>query len=67
VIVLDKNDGVGDVLDFLEDRVGKLAVYVLIVLPVGGAKERTSVRDMAERPEAFVGKAVVVAFFLFLG
>ena len=66
VIVLDEHDGLGDILDLLEHGGHELAVDVLIVLPVGSPKKRAGVRDMAKRPQPFVGKAVVVALlFLF--
>ena len=64
VIVLNQNHGVGSVLDFLQHRRRELLVYILIVPPVGGAKNRTSMRDVAERPQSLVGKTVVVTLFL---
>ena len=66
VIVLHKDDGARRCLPSRRSkRVGELAVDALVALPVGGAEDGARVRDVAERPQAFVGEAVVVADFLF--
>ena len=54
-------------LDFLQHRIGKLPVRVLIAFPVRRAKDRPRVSDVAQRPETLVRKSVVVAFLFFLG
>src|SRR5690348_2397863 len=66
MVVLNEQDRVLRSLHFLQDGPGKLAVHLLIVLPIAGPEERTRVRDVAQRPETFVGEAVVIAFFFFL-
>ena len=63
VVVLHQHDRVfaarlGD------HRVGEALVDRLVELPVGFAEHRPHVRDVAERPQPFVGEAVVVAVFL---
>src|SRR5262249_40558206 len=63
VVVLNKNDRVL-CIDFLTDRVGESLVHSFILLPVFGSKDRASMRQVTERPEAFVREAVVVAVFL---
>ena len=66
VVVLDQHDrvvaaGLGD------HRVGEALVDRPVGLPVALAEHRPHVRDVAQRPEAFVGEAVVVALLLLLG
>ena len=66
VIILDQNYRARRVFDFLQHRVGELAIDLLIVLPVVGAKNGTRMCDMAERPKALIGEAVVIALLFFL-
>ena len=63
VVVLHEDDRVVGV-DLLADRVGEPLVDRLVVLPVLAAEDRPGVGDVAERPEALVGEAVVVALLL---
>ena len=51
----------------LDHGVGELRVDRAVLLPVGGAKRRPHVRDVAQRPQAFVGEAFVVAGDFLLG
>ena len=67
VIILHKKQGMLRAGHLFEHGVGKLAIHLLIALPIGGAKERPRVSDVAQGPKAFVRKSVVVALFLFLG
>src|SRR6266567_1517461 len=39
---------------FLQNRVGEAAIDFLILQPIVGTKDRARVRDVRERPEAFV-------------
>ena len=64
VVVLHQDDRVLGVR-LVGDDLGEAAVHLLVVLPVGRAEHRPRMRDMAERPEAFVGEAVVVALLFF--
>ena len=66
MIVLDEHNGFTNAFDFLKDSGCEFAVDVLVVLPVGGPKKRPGMRDVAKRPESFIGKSVVVAFLFFL-
>src|SRR6202158_2343612 len=50
----------------LDGRIGEAAIDFLISDPILGAKDGASVRDVAQRPDAFIGEAFVVAL-LFLG
>ena len=45
-------------------RFGEASIDAYVLLPVGGTEYRAHMRDMAERPQAFVGEAGVVALFL---
>ncbi len=67
VIVLDQDQRFFHVGDFLQHGLGEFFVHALIIFPVGGAEIRPGVRDVAERPDALVGKSEVVALFFFLG
>ena len=51
----------------LRDGVGEARIDRAVVLPVALAEGRAHVGQMAQRPQALVGEAVVVAFFLFVG
>src|SRR5215475_3679472 len=66
MIVLDQDNGMFFVLYFLEKRVGKFLVDVVIVVPVLCPKDRACMRIVAQRPEPLISEAVVIAFF-FLG
>ncbi len=64
MIVLDQNHRMFLACHLLHESVGKLLIDVVVVLPVPRAKYGTSMGIVAKRPQAFVGKAVVVAVFL---
>ena len=64
MIVLHQHHGLFHPLHFLEQRVGELSIHRLVMLPIFGAKDGARMGDVAERPEALVGKAEVVAFLL---
>ena len=66
VVVLQQRDGVVGV-DLVAHRVGEALVDLAVLLPIGLAKLRPDVRDVAERPEALVGEAVVVPGLLLFG
>src|SRR4029077_15138401 len=51
---------------FLERGIGEAAVDLLICSPIFRAENRAGGRGMAERPDAFISEALVVALF-FLG
>ena len=60
VVILHEDDRILRV-DLGAHGVDELAVHLLVVLPVLGAEGGARVRKMAERPETFVGEAVIVA------
>src|SRR5438105_10354934 len=64
VIILDQNHRVLGSRFFAYD-VGESPIDAHVLFPVRGAKYRTNVRDVAQRPQPLVGKACVIAF-LFL-
>ena len=64
VIVLNEDDRIFGV-HLLTDGVGELLVDGLVVLPVLASEDGAGVREVAERPEALVGEAVVVALLFF--
>jgi hypothetical protein len=51
--------------DLVQHRLGEAPVDLAIVFPVGGAEQRAFVRQVAQRPQALVRKAVVVTLLLF--
>ncbi len=63
MVVLHEDDRVRG-LRFLLDRVRELRVHVAIVLEVRRAERRPHMRDVAERPQALVREAAVVAGLL---
>ena len=65
MIILHQHQRLLAVLHFLQQGVGEFFVHVAIVAPVFGPKQRPGMGDMAEGPQAFIGEAIVVAFFLF--
>ena len=65
VVVLHQHHGVLR-LRLGDDRVREPRIDGAVVLEVAGAKRGPHVRDVAQRPQAFVGEAAVVAA-LFLG
>jgi hypothetical protein len=66
VVVLHEDDGVLGV-GLLPDRLGEAGVDGDVVLPVLLAEGGAGVREVAQRPEALVGEAVVVALLLLRG
>ena len=66
MIVLHQNDGMADIFHLFEQRVGEFSVDFLIVLPIAGTEKRARVRDVAQRPQPFVGEPVVIALLFFL-
>ena len=67
VVILHQNHRLFGVLHFFEQGIGELTVDGLILFPIVGSKDRTRVRDMTERPDSFIGEAVVISFLFFLG
>src|SRR5580704_14248375 len=65
MIILRQDDRRFDTLHFLEQRIGEAPIHLLIGKPVIRPENRTRMRDVAERPESFVGETLVIAFFLF--
>jgi len=63
VIVLHEHDGLLDGLHLLQQRLREALVHQRYT-PVGGAKARALVDDVAERPQALIGEAVVIAGLL---
>src|SRR5258707_3673349 len=49
----------------LDGGIGEAAIDFLISDPIFGTKDGTSVRDVAERPDAFVSEAFVVTLLFF--
>ncbi len=64
VVILHQHDRVVGAR-FGHHRIGKALIDGDVLLPVAGAEHRPHVGDMAQRPQAFVGKAVVVALLFF--
>ena len=64
MIVLDQNHRVFGSRFFTYD-IGKSPIDTHVLFPVRGAKYRTDVGDVAQRPQPFVGKTCIVAL-LFL-
>ena len=66
MIVLDEDDrALG--LGLLKNDLGELAVDGLVAFPVGGPEDGPCEGDVAERPEAFVGEAGIIALVFLLG
>src|SRR5439155_9535218 len=57
VIVLDKNHG-RLVVNFVQHRVGELAIDSVVLVPVAGVEMRPSIGNVTQRPKSFVGKPV---------
>ena len=66
VVVLHEDDRVVGV-HFLQRGLGELAIHRLVVRPVARTEHRAGVRDVAQRPQALVGEAVVVTALFLLG
>jgi len=66
VIILRQQNRRFRPLHFLQDRVGKPPVDFLILQPVFRPENRPRMRDVAERPQPFVRKSLVVAFIFFI-
>jgi hypothetical protein len=66
VIVLDEHHRILRVSDLFDHRCRKLAIHILIGLPISRAKDRASVRDMRKWPKTLIGKSVIVSFFFLL-
>ena len=64
VVILHKDNGLGTALHLLQQRSRKLLVHTLVPLPVRSAEDGPGVRNMTERPQTLIGKAVVVACLL---
>src|SRR5579872_4203471 len=65
VVVLQQDHRPADIFHFFEQCVSEFPVDVLIVLPIAGTEQWTRVRDVAERPQTFVGESVVITLFFF--
>ena len=63
VVILNKQGRLFRAGHLVQHRFGKLPVHLFIMFPILGSEQRPRMRDMAERPQAFVSEAVVVAFF----
>src|SRR6202012_4687035 len=63
VVVLDEHHRVLLARYLFHYCIGELLVDAVVVPPVRCAKGRTRVSDVAEGPQAFIRKAVVVAIF----
>ncbi len=66
VIVLDEHDRVVG-LRLRTDGLREALVHVHVLLPVAGTEDGPHMRDVTERPQAFVGESVVIPALLFLG
>src|SRR5579875_2059921 len=49
---------------FLCDSVGETFVDVHVILPIGISERRPNERDVAQRPQTFVGEAVIITVLL---
>ncbi len=67
MVILDQNPGVPGVFQFLQRGPGELSVDRFVEIPIFGLKNRAGMGDVAQGPEPFVGKPVVIPLFLFLG
>src|SRR3989344_5503306 len=65
VIILDEDERPLDTVNFIENSFGKETVDFAVLGPVFFAEYRPYVRHVAQRPERFVGKAVIITFHLF--
>ena len=63
MVVLHQDDRVL-ALGLGHDRIGEFLVHRAVELPVGFAEDRPHEGDVAERPEALVGGAVIIAVLL---
>ena len=52
--------------DFIQYQVGELAIDRLISLPIPPVKNRLRIGVMAQRPQGFIGKAVIIPLLLLL-
>ena len=66
MVILDEHE-CRPTVGLLEDRIAEEGIDFAVGLPILELKNRAGERDVAERPEPFVGQAVVVAFLFFLG
>ncbi len=66
VIILNEQHRVLGVCHLFEHGFGEFLVDIPIMLPIRCPKQWSRMGDMAERPQPFVGKAVIIPFFLFL-
>ena len=67
MIVLNKQHRVFGVCHLFEYGFSEFLVDIPIVLPITRTKQWPGMGYMAERPQTFVGKAVIVSLFLLLG
>src|SRR5437764_13952475 len=65
MVILNEQHWIARKPHFFEDRVCEFDIGLAVVVPIGSSKQRSSVRNVAERPEAFIRKTVVVAFLFF--
>jgi len=65
VIILCQKNWRIHVGHLLQNCVGEALVNSLVLQPIFWAKDRARVRDVAERPEALIGEAIVVALVFF--
>ena len=62
MIILHEHDRIIG-FGFLNNGHRKPLIDLPVLLPVGGSKDRADMGQMAQRPEPFIGKSVVVAVF----
>ena len=67
VVILGQEQRMVRARHLLQDRIRELLVNPAIVLPIGFPECRPNVRQMAQRPQPFVGEPEVVALFLLFG
>src|SRR5271167_3305371 len=58
VVILHQDYGLLGPGHFLQRGIGKLAIHLLVVLPIRSSKDWAGVRDVTERPQSLVGEAV---------
>src|SRR5579872_6501529 len=67
MVIMDENRRLLRALHFLKQSFCELFVGRPVLLPVGFAKDRARMSDVAQRPEAFVGESKVISVLLLSG
>ncbi len=52
---------------FRRHHVGELLIHFFVGMPIAGAKRRSDIGQVAQRPQTLVAKSVVIALFLIFG